>query len=410
MRATGAGPAPTESRAMRSSIRSPLWPSSAALAVAVAWCASMGAAQAAPTRFSAVDLGTIGGSGSAAYGLNDAGTVVGYGFTAASSGSYQAVAASAGALQALPGLSGAYSEARAINASGQIAGTWYSGTTGEGTAFVYSAGAVQLLGTLGGTDTRATSINASGQVVGHASTETPTVFAHTPYHAFVSTAGTMADLGTLGGLWSFATDINDAGQIVGYAELANRAQNAFIYGPGGMQTLGTLGGTQSLAYGISSTGLVTGGSHVVGDGTLNAFLYQGGAMLDLGRLGGTSAQGYAVNASGWVVGYSDLSVAGPAGIEYAPFLYRDGAMTNLNDWVDLPSDWILLDAYDINDKGQIAATGCSLTLNVCHALLLNPLAEPAAAVPLPATPPLVLAGLALLAAAGSFSRRRARAG
>ena len=172
-----------------------------------------------------------------------------------------------------------------------------------------------------------------------------------------------------------------------------------------MQSLGTLGGLESEAYGISSNGLVTGGSHVTDIFIYNAFLHQGGVMLDLGRLGGTSAQGYAVNASGWVVGYSDLSVAGPAGLEFAPFLYRDGAMSNLNDWVDLPSDWFVLDAIDINDKGQIAATGCNFSLYTCHAMLLSPLAEPAAGVPLPATTPLVLAGLGLLAAAGTFGRR-----
>ena len=235
MRATGAGPAPTESCAMRpiasiARIARIPFPSPAALAVAVALCVSMGASQAVPTRFSALDLGTIGGPWSQAYGLNEAGVVVGFERTA-DGGRYLAAASNAGALQALLGLGGAHSAASAINASGQIAGTWYDGSTGHGTAFVYSGGAVQQLGTLGGTDTGATNINASGHVVGYASTETPTVFGRTPRHAFVSIAGGMTDLGTLGGDWSVARDINDAGQIVGYAELASGARNAFHLRP-----------------------------------------------------------------------------------------------------------------------------------------------------------------------------------
>ncbi|HBF51052.1 MAG TPA: hypothetical protein DDX04_12680, partial [Massilia sp.] len=48
------------------------------------------------------------------------------------------------------------------------------------------------------------------------------------------------------------------------------------------------------------------------------------------------------------------------GIDFSSaFVYRDGAMFDLNLIVERPGLWSILDAWGINDAGQIAATACT---------------------------------------------------
>ena len=66
-------------------------------------------------------------------------------------------------------LGGSHSEARGINANGQVVGV--SDTSdGPAHAFLYSGGSLQDLSDLGGFNSDARSINATGQVVGESDT------------------------------------------------------------------------------------------------------------------------------------------------------------------------------------------------------------------------------------------------
>ena len=175
---------------------------------------------------SIVDLGTLGGSVSSAYGINDSGQVVGYTSTAGDTAYH---------------------------------------------AFLYSGGVMSDLGTLGGSGSSAYGINDSGQVVGYASTAGVTV-----YHAFLYSGGVMSDLGTLGGSFSEAVGINDSGQVVGLADTAgNAAGHAFLYSGGVMSDLNSLlpsnsGWTLEYATAINNEGQIVGiGSH---NGATHAFL------------------------------------------------------------------------------------------------------------------------------------------
>ena len=142
-------------------------------------------------------------------------------------------------------LGGTYSAAYGINASGQVVG-WAS-TAGDAAfdAFLYTPGSgMTNLGTFGGPGSEATGINASGQVVGWAST------AGNAQDAFLYTPGSgMIDLGP-----GQATGINDSGQVVGW--LFN-PPIPFLYAQGsGMIDLGMLLGSHyAWAYGINDSGL-----------------------------------------------------------------------------------------------------------------------------------------------------------
>ena len=278
-------------------------------------------------------------------------------------GALQAVAAPP-TIYNLGTLPGTYSQGYAVNDRGQVAGT-------SGHAFLYigtpgSGGAMADLGTLGGMSngSEGRDINAAGQVVGYSDTSDGV------FHAFLYTGtpgsgGAMADLGTLpGGLHSYANGINDSGQVVGFGYHINTLglseASAFLYtgtpGSGGvMHDLGTLGGTESSAAAINDSGKITGGAQT-SSGVAHAFLYTGtpgvnGQMIDLGTLsGGSSSGGAAINTSGQVAGAAYT----PNGRSRA-FLYTgtpgvDGQMFDLGT---LPG---MFDSGGsaINDRGQVA--------------------------------------------------------
>lgn len=105
------------------------------------------------------------------------------------------------------------SAAFGINKSGEVVG---SSTTSSGDvhAFLWSeAGGMQDLGTLPGSTTSiAQGVNSSGQVVGYSYTPGEII------HAFIwSGQAGMTDLGTLGGAGAAAYAINDAGEVTGSA-------------------------------------------------------------------------------------------------------------------------------------------------------------------------------------------------
>ena len=83
------------------------------------------------------------------------------------------------------------------------------------------------------------------------------------------------------------------------------------------------------------------------------FLYQAGRLTDLGILpGGTQSYAYAINNLGQAVGASDSS----AGAQRA-VLFERGVLRDLNGLIPASAGWLLTEAKDINDSGQIVGTG-----------------------------------------------------
>jgi len=110
----------------------------------------------------------------------------------------------AGAMRELAVFPGKAAYARAINASGVIAGD------GNGVAFTWTNGTIRNLGSLGGGYTEVTAINDAGDVAGTALTPSG------EQHAFVYTGGRMIDLGLAlpGACAAKATAINARGDVL----------------------------------------------------------------------------------------------------------------------------------------------------------------------------------------------------
>ncbi|MEX2306368.1 MAG: hypothetical protein WD738_02175 [Pirellulales bacterium] len=330
------------------------------------------------------NLGTLGGSQSLGFDINNTGQVTGNSYTTAEAEKhafrYDGTPGGGGAMFDLGTLGGGESTGNAINAAGQVAGDSYTSYTLEEDAALHafrytgtpgSGGAMADLGTLGGGESTGRDINAAGQVVGDADTIGGVRHAYrTAPNAVINPV--TDDLGTLGGTTSIGIGINAAGQVAGASDtLGDAALHAFRYtgtpGAGGaMVDLGTLGGTISVGTDINAAGQVAGASDTLGDAAVHAFRYSGtpgsgGAMVDLGTLGGTISTGIDINEAGFVVGYARRS----AGTDVWATLWQIDAgntAVDLDAWLDatnptLGAFWTLTVALGINDNGLITGYG-----------------------------------------------------
>jgi probable HAF family extracellular repeat protein len=136
----------------------------------------------------------------------------------------------------LGSLGGTVSYAFAINDSGLIVGRSQIVGDQHQVAVSYTNGSVVPLGSLGGDDSEALAINNNGIIVGDSWTVNDAAD-----HAFEDIGGTLTDLGTLGGLESRAEAINDNGVIVGDSTTSGwNDDRAFIEDDGQMTDLNSL--------------------------------------------------------------------------------------------------------------------------------------------------------------------------
>jgi probable HAF family extracellular repeat protein len=240
--------------------------------------------------------------------INDQGEIVGSMVDARGEPRAFRWTASAGLMELDPGRGGSsQARATAINASGQIAGftiprggfsTEMGGGSGQ-RAFLHTPGAAtQFIGTLGGDSSEARGVNAHGEVVGWSTDRQGRQRAF----RWSKREGTV-DLGTLGGASSLANAINGRGEVTGWSQDAAGRMRAFVWSrQGGMRDRGTLGGSQSHAVSINESGWIVGSSQTAaGEG--RAFLSRpDGGMIDFGTLGGAGSAASWVYDSGQVVG------------------------------------------------------------------------------------------------------------
>ncbi|OLC49956.1 MAG: hypothetical protein AUH43_06450 [Acidobacteria bacterium 13_1_40CM_65_14] len=167
-----------------------------------------------------VDLGTLGGTSSAAYGT-EYGIVVGASKTTGDA-RLQAFAFTSGAMSRLAFDWGGDSVARAVR-GGLIVG--YACTSGNAScrAFSFRDGVATNLGSFGGNSV-ANAANYNDQIAG-----TSALGDQTTTHAFLYANGALTDLGTLGGKSREGLDINSRGDIVGTSDTASSGRHAFLW-------------------------------------------------------------------------------------------------------------------------------------------------------------------------------------
>jgi probable HAF family extracellular repeat protein len=309
-----------------------------------------------------IDLGTLGGNASAAYGINDRGQIVGgalndvpdnfsTGFPAPNCGGYPCTGG-----ESFPALF--FPSATQVHAV-----LWQNGTMKD-------------LGTLGGPDSFAWQINARGEIAGqsyldsvpNASTGVPTTH---PF--FIGHDGKMVDVGSLGGTASWVGGLNNRGQMIGGMSLAGDAGfHPFLWRDGVLTDLGTLGFDCGMATSINDVGDIVGYS--CSTSTLfSAVLWRDSVLIDLGTVGADRcAEAYSINSHGQVVGESG-DCGGPLP-NHGWVWQNSGPVVNLNSLI-VPSSPIRFGhAVFINDRGEISGDGYLPNGDV-HAIVLIPCDE-----------------------------------
>jgi probable HAF family extracellular repeat protein len=192
-----------------------------------------------------VDLGTLGGSCTFTYALNNRGQVVGQSSVAEDATSHPYIWDPQHGMTDLlkdGDLGGTYGYAQWINDAGTVVGTVSSANDQALLAALWKGGVITNLGTLPGDACSATdAINSAGQVVGGSGFNAAEFFpacTDLVEHAFLWENGTMVDLNAFVSPGSDLTlneavFINDRGEISGFGTLANGDQHGFVMIPCG---------------------------------------------------------------------------------------------------------------------------------------------------------------------------------
>ncbi len=276
-------------------------------------------------------------------------------------------------LQELGTLGGFLSRGAAISADGStVVGHSEISPNGLAHAFRWTSEGMEDLGVFpgGGQQSRAFAVSGDGSVVVGAS-DTAT---YTRAFKWTRETGLVELVGY--GRGSGAQGINaDGTVVVGSASFSSGAIRAVRWTSAGIYPLGSLGGN-SFAYAVNGNGSVVVGYSEIPGQPRHAFRWTPSGMVDLGALGDRESFAYGTNTRGSMVVGSSLAWTGDPG---RAFLWTSNlGMVDLNEY--LPSlgldltGWVLADARDINDRGDI--TGWGFFNNLSRPYLITGVPEP----------------------------------
>jgi probable HAF family extracellular repeat protein len=302
------------------------------------------------------NLGTLGGNYSVAYGVNNAGQVVGA--STWQPGQIHAFRTQPNSpinpqTDRLGTLGGSEAYALAINDAGQVVGfSLLSDNTTIRGFLAEPDGTLIALGTLGGSYSYALALNEFGDVVGAS-----LLSDNETLHAFVKFYGQqMRDIGDLGGGESIATGINRDGLVVGYSALTTGLTHAFIWSAyGGIQDIDGRDTRQSFATAISNAGVVVGYATFDDYAGFRAFKWtqgEGFTMLE-SYYGTIESRAMGVNSRGVIVGWFQDE----EGTQRACAWFPNVGIVDLNNLLPPNTPWRLLEATAVNDADQIVGYG-----------------------------------------------------
>jgi probable HAF family extracellular repeat protein len=331
---------------------------------------------AATHRFFVTDLGTLGGTQSFAYAINDLGQVVGSSLTTGDTSEHSFLYSNGRMTDLYPINSQNITTVgpTGINNSGQIASGTIVGGVYSPAIFDSRTGGLTLPGTLGGVTSFdfngvATSVNNHAAAVGYSYIDA------TNRHAFLYSDGMLTDIDPLGG-YSVAFAINDEGVIVGLASAQfNGTATAFVHSQGVTKEIFSVR-TESHARDVNNRGQVVGEFLTANGTAFHGFLYSEGVITDLGSPESPQTTAFAINDQQQVVGttfvpYETTCPAGPC-VQFREhaFFYQSETMADLNSLIPSDSGWELSWAFDINNDGRIVGYG--VVNDKFRAFLLTP--------------------------------------
>lgn len=261
-----------------------------------------------------------------------------------------------------------------------------------------NAGTMVDAGTLGGDESAIWAIIDSNRAVGWADTFGPPTVQWPRPAIFQPQGGTPTNLPTVGGAAGdegVAFDIDASSRIVGASQnqqdifrasywqesspgvwavtdlgtLPGGVQRAVIWQPSGpgawtiTQLPNLTPGADSVAFDVTNAVVVVGWSETpAGERRAARWEFLGGQwqVTNLGTLGGNSSEAHAVNGTGDIVG---TARTGGVGTDHAVVWPAVGVIHDLHSRlcryldVDQTDNWILREAWDINEAGHIVGWG-----------------------------------------------------
>ncbi len=132
----------------------------------------------------------------------------------------------------------------------------------------------------------------------------------------------------------------------------------------------------SEGYDINDSALVVG--HMGYSGNVQAFKWASpnGSLEELGSLGGSNSVARSVNNAGTIIGWASTSSGATHG-----FIYENGSMYDLNDYAVGAPGFVIVDAYSINESGQVLVRASNASTGENQYWLLTDPSSP------PPTPP-----------------------